>query len=824
MKELGPETGVVDPKQILELSKTKLKAVIEKYVDTEPEAERIEAYRKARRNHFLWNGIPNFGPTRLNDQVVDYTSIGIPIANKRRQSSPDYNFNIIRGDFMKAIAVIGSKAPDVTAVPDEADDEDQTDVARRADLVDRKVTKKADLNALQAELIHDVAITNTTFIYTPWVVDGERFGWTEEPVVEAEQAPFGDESYKCVHCGAENTPEQAMEKGVCEQCLQPLAPQDHQQPPSVDLPKVNGTKKYANGGVDFQIRNIFTVSYPFFAKNLTKVEWLRDQDDITESQAVEIFPDITKEILTKGSTSTDSYGKTVRQQVSSESGIQRDRSNTVLFTRLWVRPSFLNNLREDEVNVEDSASPEGKKQNLAQLLRERFQRGLRITLINGEIMDLFEESIDDCWVAVKPTVSKFISCDPLCHDTVPIQELVNRTGNIGVATLLRALPVTFIDSDMIDRQALLDREPISAEFLPVKRRTGQAMSDSIGQLPMARFSDQMMPFMGGIREMSRENNGITPPIFGGGQGVQTAREADIKKQQSLMQLRITYNNTRYGWAEARENAVRQYARYAPGQMKAEPGDGVFGKTAGAMVEVTDLVDGKFHFEPDEAMPRTFEDERESYREMTSGNTALPPELQAATGLTNAVNMPKVQKFFGMTGMYYPGKDERVKLRVILAQLLAEGPQQGPDGAPVPSVGLDPWDDAAMFAQLMAAWLNSDAGRQARKDNDQGFQNAVAFWQAAAKAANPQQPQAKLNVSYSADKDLGTAPAVLGQFGINLPPPTPQAVAPPLPSSPTQAKSTGGGGTPPAPAPGGQGLAVPEPDNPIPEPESPIPGS
>ena len=143
-------------------------------------------------------------------------------------------------------------------------------------------------------------------------------------------------------------------------------------------------------------------------------------------------------------------------------------------------------------------------------------------------------------------------------------------------------------------------------------------------------------------------------------------------------------------------------------------------------------------------------------------------MQAAVGFTSPVNAPRFQKYMGMAGMYYPGKDERAKLRRILAQLLEEGPQQGPDGSPVPSVGLDPWDDAAMFSQLIAAWLNSDAGQQAQKENANGFQNAVAYWQAASKAASPHQPQAKLSVSYSADKDPQTAPAVLAQYGINIP--------------------------------------------------------
>ena len=67
-----------------------------------------------------------------------------------------------------------------------------------------------------------------------------------------------------------------------------------------------GLGKYPNGGVDYRIRNIFTVSTPFFAKTLKDCEWLRDEDDITESQCIEIFPDIPKEILSKGQTGDQS--------------------------------------------------------------------------------------------------------------------------------------------------------------------------------------------------------------------------------------------------------------------------------------------------------------------------------------------------------------------------------------------------------------------------------------------------------------------------------------------------------------------------------------
>lgn len=821
MIDLGQAPGILSTEDILKLAKDAMKTVIKRVIDDDTEPEKVEQYRKARRNDFAWRGI-ECAPSRVNNEIVDYTAVGIPLNDKKRQRESNYNFNIIRGDFMKAIAVIGAKAPDVAAVPDEADDEDQVDVAQRADLVAQKICKAEDMDALQAELLLDLSLTTTTFIYTPWVVDGERNGWSEEPAMEPEQVPFGSPTYKCVYCGTETPDEEATTTGVCSNpaCSKPLSPEDYQKPEDVTLPKMGQPERYANGGVKFLIRNIMTVTVPFFSKvenGRPTGEWLRDEEEVTPSSVIEIFPDIPKEILERNDSDQSGMGTQIRQQASSENGIRRHRENTVLFSRYWLRPSFLNNFREEEIATEQDA-----KQNLMKLLKDHFKRGVRVTMVNGEIMDLFEESIDDVWVAVKPTVSKFIFCDPLCHDTIPIQELVNRLGNIGVMTLLRGLPFSLVDSELLDRQTMKDRDPIVAEMLPVKRRTGMSMKDSIAEVPAARMSDQQAPFMGGIREMSRENNGITPPIFGGGVNSQTAHEAEIKKQQALMQLRITYNNTRWGHAKARENAVRQYARYAPGQMKGAPGKGILGPVPGKMVEIADLVDGKYHFEPDEGMPRTFEDERQHFREMTTGNTALPPEQQAAYGLTNAVNLPRAQKYVGTAGWYYPGKDERVKLsRRVLPQLLSAPPNQ--DGSA--SVQLDPWDDAALIAQLVGAWLNSDAGDAQAQQNQQGFQNVVAYWQAASKAAAPPPPPPpppKTSVSIPVDKlnpQEGTE-IINKMTGMNLePPPPPPPGMPPVTLSgkpkviPMLKQHIGG-----------QGLEVPEPKSPIPQPASPIPGA
>src|SRR4051812_11141456 len=106
MQELGPETGVVTPADILKLAGPKLKDTIEKKIEQEIEPEKIEQYRKARRNDFYWRGIFDIVPHRVSEQVVDYTQLGIPVGgDKGKDRELNYNFNIIRGDFIKAIAV-----------------------------------------------------------------------------------------------------------------------------------------------------------------------------------------------------------------------------------------------------------------------------------------------------------------------------------------------------------------------------------------------------------------------------------------------------------------------------------------------------------------------------------------------------------------------------------------------------------------------------------------------------------------------------------------------------------------------------------------------
>src|SRR3990167_2951064 len=116
MTNLGPAEGVMDTKKLLGLTKDKLKSVVEKMIDSETEPEKIEQYRKARRNLFYWNGIFDIAPSRINDHVVDYTPVGIPVSSKSGTRELNYNFNIIRGDFIKAIAHIGDKAPDCAEI------------------------------------------------------------------------------------------------------------------------------------------------------------------------------------------------------------------------------------------------------------------------------------------------------------------------------------------------------------------------------------------------------------------------------------------------------------------------------------------------------------------------------------------------------------------------------------------------------------------------------------------------------------------------------------------------------------------------------------
>src|SRR5262249_18475343 len=152
-------------------------------------------------------------------------------------------------------------------------------------------------------------------------------------------------------------------------------------------------------------------------------------------------------------------------------------------------------------------------------------------------------------------------------DVIPFQKALNDMFGLALETSLRAIPRTIVDQAIMDRKSAAENDAIPGE---VVFTVGSGMGDiskGIAELPVARFSDQLVPFLTLWRSTMQDVDGIRRELPGGGQPTSTYREAKQRKDQAMMTLSTPNEEQARFWESVYANGPRQRAKYASGQIK-----------------------------------------------------------------------------------------------------------------------------------------------------------------------------------------------------------------------------------------------------------------
>lgn len=779
MQVLGAAPPALTKEQLIKKLSDPLKQAIQSNISGDYDTDKVQQYANASRNQLMYRGFQHLGRVQGADGIASFQAIGggagagAGTAAGYGQDTGAYSYtnNIFRGNGRKFIAVIGQRAPNVTAMPDDPNSEKGERSSRAANKGNAVLDSWWNVDERNMEAAEVVWTMGPAFIYTPWNADGDLYGWREEPIYEESSVPAGEAQWQCIQCGANEPP---TPEGTCPQCGTPMGPESQTPAETLDVPKATGTRKYPNGQVECHITNVLYVSTPFFTRELKRCPWLRFEKEEYKGDLLKSYPQLRSKMDEDGNWSdsgTSAIGRQARDAVMSPTGMPtRQTLSRWNYTRIWFQTTMYELVQNEEVRAQ---------------LAENYPEGLKISMVNGEIVDLENERLDHVWAVIKPEAGEGINLDGVGQDLVSSQLATNQALNIGMETLERGIPMTLADPRVWNFEQIRKRQSKPAEFIPALPAVGDRLSDSFYPTPAATFSEQMVPFVAGFQQSSTENVGITPAIFGGGNAA-TAREAEINKNAAMMQLGITWTYFRKGWEAAKQNGIRQLAKHGPSVVQ----EGKY------IVEMSELLEGGWHFQADEAIPTTWGQMRDLLMFMME----KPPAVLEAWGYNHPDNIEKQQKLLGMQGWYTPNMDDIQKFKEVIAELVQQQPiqQPKPDGGMdiQPSIPADEYEDNHVLAsQFVQAWAQSEVGRMARKETPEGYANVIAWGKAHAAMANPPAPPPppitpKVSVSVSS-KDLAPnqTAAILGETNLQIPPPEMPGM-PPAPPPP--------GGAPPLP--------------------------
>lgn len=713
----APDPAAAQPAApTLDTLKKNIKDLISNEILLETDREKVYQYAEARKNELYFRGQQYLYPVMRGGLIADWNSTSGTVEYGRtpaeRDAQYDYVLNIIRGDGLKFVAVLGQRGPNVKARARCQDSEELMARVRKADKCADYLRTIWEVERTQRQLALSLWKNSTTFLYTPWVTNKEKYGTHEEPNFEMQTQELFPSAYTCSQCGTQSSEATVPDNGPdslpsCPACHASLFPWNKQPAVTGEVPVQSGVTPYDRGTVECHLATIFEVTVPFYSKDLNEAPWLWYEYEEHKGTLLRAFPSLRARLGSSGEwdgddSGTSTQGRLSRDTASSPTGAYvAPRRGRWLYQRFWLRPSMYELISNDQSRQE---------------IQNQFPTGVKITMVNGEVVDLTEERLDEVWAMVKPSVSEYIFADPVCKDYMGIQDLVNDLYNITVETMERAIPFLIVDPTLIDVDILSKRSGYPGEFVPARPGVGARLADGMQRAPTASVDPGLINWGDAVQEKGRELIGITPPMFGGGEPSPTAREAEIRKDQALQQLSTVWNEMRSGWAQAFKNGARQLAKYSL------PGGENLGDYDQETADFSELLEGGWTFETEEAMPMTWGQKRDILLYILQQG----PEAWRLFGLENPMNAGEFHEVLGLSNWKVTNEDDRAKALRIIKLLSQQSPVMGPMG-PQPSIPPDQFEDNHdLVVAIVRAWAQTQGAADLREKNPDGYTNVMAW--------------------------------------------------------------------------------------------------
>lgn len=678
-------------------------------------------YWKGQREQ---QGVYEAGTYYLYGNSVDDRSRTLGQAQESDEAHA-YNVNVLRKYVRKFAAVLGARAPNVHARPI---DPRNPDHVRRAELAQAAVDVLHTIQESEYEhmnLLWALAKKGTMYAYTRWEWDHDRWGSTTMPIYTEVPTPIGPHVFQCTNCGAAGLADQAEEfPGIgltCPECGAPVEPQPSdvvmmpQQTDSVDVP---------NGSIVTEYFSRAEVIHPQGARSIAECPWLVVLTEVNRAELARYLNvDINQIPLGAQTDPSSEISAYVRRRERSEDGYYQLNPEMVTWGRFWMRPS--------QYSLYDPAQRD-------KLLAE-FPDGLRFAVAGEQLLSPPQPSnIDDHWTACEPEPNDTLNVRGFLSDIPALADAHNDSLSFLIQSLQYSTPINLIDGSIMDPKAFEAAGKQHGDFIVAKGRGGRSMRDAVQSLRPSEFRADSANVRHVVDREIQELSGLTESIFGGGDFAPTAYEAEMRKNQALAVLGLTWQMVRRFHAAKRRVEVREVARHSPGRIDTGRGS----EDYASIPDTSELLEGGWAIEAEEAMPQTAGQIRQFLLQLMEA----PPESMAQQfaqmlGIFNSENLPFVASVLSIPGLRSPDIEMSRAIEGIIEQLLMGQPVEDPAmGQLMPSIPPQPVIYApGLVLEKIRAFAISERGRQAEAQNPAGYANLIAYAEANDLILNPPEP-------------------------------------------------------------------------------------
>lgn len=724
--------------------KALLKAVYDDCMK-EDTAVRERQIRQWRRLKLLWEGYQRvwFNEVAHDWRVYDQDLVD----DDSDQAYYDRPLNVFKAYLESIIAALSVTVPPVKCFPDDADDTLDLATAKAGDKIAQLVYRhnNAGLKWLHALFVYATEGMVAFYTYEDY---NKKYGTYE--VNETEEIEEETESLVCSVCKfpleqKESYPGQSQDmlnqeidkfgpsdidaeiqsliaqgKEICPQCQSVMDPTIKKE--KFITTRIVGRIKEPKGRICIEAKGGLYVKIPNYSKTQDGLPYLIYSDEQDYSLVIEKYGHLhgNKNLVRKLKGGNQPGGPEWYAQWGRLSPQYQGEypENVVTVNQAWIRPGKFNILHDaDDV----------KK------LKKLFPNGVKVVYIDEEFAEACNQSLDDCWTLTENPLSDYLHFDPLGQSLVSVQEITNDLVSLVLQTIEHGIGQTFADPAVLDFNSYEQTSVLPGGVFPAKAKTGSSLDAGFKELKTATLSPEVMPFSSYIQSMGQTVSGALPAIFGGqqeGAGGDTASGYSMSKSGALQRLQNTWKLFTTTWKEMFGKVIPMYISLVKEDERdvQQTDDGNFVNTFIRKAELEGKI-GKVELEANENLPLTWSQKKDLMMTLLQ---ATNPQIMSI--LNAPENLPIIHEALGLVDFYLPGEDDVIKQYDEIKQLLASTPIPSEEVDPmtgqpmpteVPSVEIDPdYDNNQIEFETVRKWVISEAGRQAKTDNPEGYKNVL----------------------------------------------------------------------------------------------------
>jgi hypothetical protein len=712
-----------------------LKEVVSHF-DKEDRQIRERQIRTWRRLKLFWEG---FQKAWYSEVAHDWRIWDEVQTDDTQQSYYDKPVNVFRAYLESIIAALSVTVPPVKCYPDNADDTLDLATAKAGDKIAELVYRHNNVQLLWLHALFIFCTEGMVAAYT-YPKSDEYFGTYAED--EKEEISEQHEITNCPECGyniedkqipheigelRENEQEQQQEDEfttvlqrepedyepeMCPACNKVIQPAISNE--TFLVTRIVGTTHKPKTRIMLDCFGGLYVKIPIYARKQEDCPYLILSYETHYANAIEKFEHLhgkfSENEAQKIAASVgpkDPYEQWGRLSPQYQGAYP---TNNVTIRNAWLRPAAFNVL-QDEDDV--------KK------LKKLYPNGAKVTLVNDEFGDAYNERLDDAWTLTYNPLSDYLHHDPLGLLLVSIQEITNDLISLTLQTIEHGIGQTFADPAVLNFNAYRQMESVPGGIYEAVPKSGKTLSDGFYEIKTANLSPEVMPFAGNIQSLAQLVSGALPSLFGGQlPGSETASQYSMSRAQALQRLQNTWKVFTIWWKEIFGKVIPAYIQEVKEDERdvQTTDDGNFINVFIRKAELEGKI-GRVELEANENLPLTWSQQKDIIMQLLQ---AASPEILAIIG--SPENLPIIRQAIGLTDFFVPGEDDRNHQYDEIKLLLNSEPipnPMDPMNPEVPSVDIDPiFENHAIEFEIVRKWAVSLAGQQAKTENEAGYRNVL----------------------------------------------------------------------------------------------------